>query len=52
MEPVGGDRLEHAVVEPELDPHRLQAVEVHVDGPRPEVVASGQGDPRLAAAGE
>ena len=36
----------------EVDPHRLQAIEMHVYRPGPEIVTARQGDTRLATAGE
>ena len=36
----------------EVDAHRLEAIEMHVDGPGTEVVPAGEGDPRLTTTGE
>ena len=48
-EPVGA-RLDEAVHDVELDAHRLEAAEVHVELAAADVVAAGHRDARLAAA--
>ena len=48
-QPVGA-RLDEAVHHVELDAHRLEPAEVHVELAAADVVAAGHGDARLAAA--
>ena len=47
-----GARLDEAVHDVELDAHRLEPAEVHVELAAADVVATGHGDARLTAARE